>query len=120
MEYPTNKRQGHGCQPHPCGPAYLPSLSFLSSFLSSSPNTTTWPPLSLLSSFLSSEYTTTLPPLSLSSPFLSSSANAKVDIVPKLRNATKAINPLNRFMGTSINDLGIVARPCPIARPMHG
>ncbi len=43
-----------------------------------------------------------LPLLSLFSSFLSSFAKATVDIVPKVRNAANAINPLNRFMETSL------------------
>jgi hypothetical protein len=37
-----------------------------------------------------------------------------VDIVPKLRNATRAINPYNRFMGTSIRNVRIICGPCPM------
>jgi hypothetical protein len=37
-----------------------------------------------------------------------------VDIVPKLRKATRAINPFNRFMGTSIRDVKRTCRPCPM------
>ncbi len=91
MQQREPKRLGRGSPPRPSGSAYLPPLSsFFSSFLSSSANTT-WPSLpSFFSSFFSSPNTTTWPPLSFFSSFLSS-ANARVDIVPKLRKATRAI-----------------------------
>lgn len=100
---------GRGTRPRPLGPAYFPPASFFSSFGSSA--STTWPPLSLDSSFLSSLNTTTWPPLSFFSSFLSSEATARVDIALKLRNATKAINPLNRFIRPSMDGVRLVIRP---------
>lgn len=105
---------GRGTRPRPLGPAYFPAASFFSSFGSSAK--ITWPPLSLCSSFLSSLNNTTWPPLSFFSSFLSSEATARLDIVLKLRNATRAINPLKRAIGTSMStdDVKITVRPCPV------
>ncbi|SPP63078.1 hypothetical protein NITLEN_10164 [Nitrospira lenta] len=104
-----NEGVGRGRSPCPVGPVYLPPWSFVPSFLSSL-KTTTWPPLSFFSSFLSSLNTTTWPPFF--SSFFSSFAKERVAIVLKLRKATRAINPLKRFIRTSMNvNKSVIVRP---------
>ena len=109
----TSTKGGRVLDPPP-SLSYLPPIPFFSSFFSS-PNTT-FPPWSFFSSFLSPSIENFGPVvsfLSFCSVGVGSPANDRVDSVPKLRNATNAINPLNRFMRTSYDLLETTGHtPC--------